>query len=83
MRMLLALLGDKSNLLYSKGNKRANVLAVRGGTATIFRPARTSATAVAIDTETMGLAVGRDRLCVVQLSRGDGDAHVVRRRRPA
>ena len=34
--------------------------------------------AVAIDTETMGLALGRDRLCVVQLSRGDGDADVVR-----
>ncbi len=33
---------------------------------------------VAIDTETMGLAVGRDRLCVVQLSRGDGSAEVVR-----
>ena len=30
--------------------------------------------AVAIDTETMGLAVGRDRLCVVQLSCGDGKA---------
>ena len=33
--------------------------------------------AVAIDTETLGLAVGRDRLCVVQLSRGDGDADIV------
>jgi ribonuclease D len=33
--------------------------------------------AVAIDTETLGLSVGRDRLCVVQLSRGDGDAEVV------
>ena len=33
--------------------------------------------AVAIDTETLGLAVGRDRLCVVQLSRGDGDAELV------
>jgi ribonuclease D len=33
--------------------------------------------AVAIDTETLGLEVGRDRLCVVQLSRGDGDAEVV------
>jgi ribonuclease D len=33
--------------------------------------------AVAIDTETMGLEVGRDRLCLVQLSRGDGDADVV------
>jgi ribonuclease D len=33
---------------------------------------------VAIDTETMGLAIGRDRLCVVQLGRGDGSAEVVR-----
>ena len=34
--------------------------------------------AVAIDTETMGLHPHRDRLCVVQLSRGDGSAEVVR-----
>lgn len=33
---------------------------------------------VAIDTETMGLNPHRDRLCVVQLSRGDGTADVVR-----
>ena len=33
--------------------------------------------AVAIDTETMGLDPGRDRLCVVQLSPGDGSADVV------
>ncbi len=32
---------------------------------------------VAIDSETMGLIPSRDRLCVVQLSGGDGDAHVV------
>ncbi|MEM6371412.1 MAG: ribonuclease D [Pseudomonadota bacterium] len=32
---------------------------------------------VAIDCETMGLHPHRDRLCVVQLSGGDGDAHVV------
>jgi ribonuclease D len=32
---------------------------------------------VAIDTETMGLATGRDRLCLVQLSAGDGSAHLV------
>ena len=32
---------------------------------------------VAIDTETMGLNPHRDRLCAVQLSAGDGDAHVV------
>jgi len=33
--------------------------------------------AVAIDTETMGLDLHRDRLCVVQLSPGDGSADVV------
>ena len=33
--------------------------------------------AVAIDTETMGLDLNRDRLCVVQLSPGDGTADVV------
>lgn len=32
---------------------------------------------VAIDSETMGLNPHRDRLCVVQLSAGDGDAHLV------
>lgn len=32
---------------------------------------------VAIDTETMGLNTARDRLCVVQLSSGDGNAHLV------
>jgi ribonuclease D len=32
---------------------------------------------VAIDTETMGLNLGRDRLCLVQLSPGDGSADVV------
>jgi ribonuclease D len=33
--------------------------------------------AVAIDSETMGLNPHRDRLCVVQLSAGDGTAHLV------
>jgi ribonuclease D len=33
--------------------------------------------AVAVDTETMGLDVRRDRLCVVQLSPGDGSADVI------
>ena len=32
---------------------------------------------VAIDCETMGLLPGRDRLCLVQLSSGDGHAHLV------
>jgi len=37
---------------------------------------------VAIDTETMGLNPFRDALCVVQLSDGKGDAHVIRLKRP-
>ena len=32
---------------------------------------------IAIDTETLGLNPHRDRLCVVQISRGDGEADVV------
>jgi ribonuclease D len=32
---------------------------------------------IAVDTETLGLNPHRDRLCVVQISRGDGDADVV------
>ena len=32
---------------------------------------------VAIDTETRGLNLNRDRLCLVQLSNGNGDAHLV------
>ena len=32
---------------------------------------------VAVDTETQGLDLGRDRLCVVQLSEGDGVCHLV------
>ena len=33
---------------------------------------------VAVDTETMGLRLGRDRLCLVQISDGRGDEHLVR-----
>ena len=33
---------------------------------------------VAVDTETMGLQLGRDRLCLVQISDGRGDEHLVR-----
>ena len=32
---------------------------------------------IAIDTETMGLNLHRDRLCLIQLSSGDGNAHLV------
>jgi ribonuclease D len=39
--------------------------------------------AVAVDSETMGLRFGRDDLCVVQLSDGRGDAHLVQLNRPA
>jgi ribonuclease D len=37
----------------------------------------TFGSSVAVDTETMGLNPHRDRLCVVQLSAGDGTAHLV------
>ena len=37
---------------------------------------------VAIDTETLGLNPHRDRLCLVQLSGGDGDAHLVKIAKP-
>lgn len=33
---------------------------------------------IAVDTETMGLVTGRDRLCLVQISDGEGDEHLVR-----
>ena len=36
---------------------------------------------IAVDTEAMGLYPGRDRLCLVQLSDGKGDEHLVRFRR--
>ena len=32
---------------------------------------------IAIDTETMGINLQRDRLCLIQLSNGDGNAHLV------
>src|SRR5690242_9560431 len=37
--------------------------------------------AIAVDTEAMGLVPGRDRLCLVQLSNGKGDEHLVRFKR--
>ncbi len=33
---------------------------------------------IAIDTETTGLNLKRDRLCLIQISSGDGDVHLVR-----
>ena len=38
---------------------------------------------IAVDTETMGLRVGRDRLCLLQLSPGDGSCHLVQFTDPA
>jgi ribonuclease D len=38
----------------------------------------TGTSALAVDTETMGLITPRDRLCVVQISDGTGDEHLVR-----
>jgi ribonuclease D len=34
-------------------------------------------TSVAVDSETLGLQIPRDKLCLVQLSAGDGNAHIV------
>jgi ribonuclease D len=36
---------------------------------------------VAVDTETQGLSLVRDKLCLVQLSAGNGDAHIVQMNR--
>ncbi|MBV8593753.1 MAG: ribonuclease D, partial [Caulobacteraceae bacterium] len=41
------------------------------------------AKSVAVDSETMGLRLGRDPLCVVQLRAEEGEAHLVRLDRPA
>src|SRR5580700_3446945 len=49
----------------------------RGDLPDISRYLSAPSRAVAIDTETMGLDLQRDRLCVVQLSPGDGSADVV------
>lgn len=38
---------------------------------------------IAVDTETQGLSLVRDRVCLVQLSSGDGDAHIVQLNRDA
>jgi ribonuclease D len=40
-------------------------------------PGRQWGSAVAIDTETLGLNPYRDRLCLVQLSKGDGNAELI------
>lgn len=45
----------------------------RGDLPADYRPG----SAIAVDTETLGLNPLRDRLCVVQISRGDGDAEIV------
>jgi len=41
------------------------------------------AASIAVDSETMGLRLGRDPLCVVQLQARDGEPHVVQLARPA
>jgi ribonuclease D len=55
----------------------------RGDLPDISRYLKAVSGAVAIDTETMGLDLNRDRLCVVQLSAGDGSADVVQIASPA
>ena len=59
---------DVTNFLH-RGDLPAGVLA--------------DAASVAVDSETLGLRLGRDPLCVVQLSDGGGDAHLVQLDRTA
>ncbi|MDE2007148.1 MAG: ribonuclease D [Rhodospirillales bacterium] len=60
---------------------------IPGGTLHLHRddlpPGLSLGPAVAVDTETMGLNPHRDRLCLVQLSAGDGTAHLVQLRPPS
>src|ERR1700728_3404765 len=49
----------------------------RGDLPDLSRYLSANSRAVAIDTETMGLDLQRDRLCVVQLSPGDGSADIM------
>ncbi len=51
----------------------ANIRLSRGD----LSPEFTHSGSVAIDTETLGLNIHRDRLCVVQISAGDGNAEVI------
>ncbi|WP_379553320.1 ribonuclease D [Qipengyuania sp. DGS5-3] len=44
----------------------------------VFGPNGEGSGDLAVDTETMGLITPRDRLCVVQISDGNGDEHLVR-----
>ena len=37
----------------------------------------TFSNSIAVDTETTGLKINRDRLCLLQLSNGNGDSHIV------
>ena len=45
----------------------------RGDLPADFEPGRS----IAIDTETLGLKPARDKLCLVQISNGDGNAHLI------
>ena len=55
----------------------ANTIRLHEGDISVEDAARYKG-AIAIDTETLGLIPRRDRLCLVQLSPGDGTADVIR-----
>ena len=63
------------------------VIFTPAGKLTLYRddlpPGLSLGPVVAVDTETMGLNPHRDRLCLVQLSAGDGQAHLVQLRPPS
>src|SRR4029079_14803045 len=57
--------------------KENNFMTIRQHRGDLPNLSRYTGSAVAVDTEAMGLDARRDRLCVVQLSPGDGSADVV------
>src|SRR5207247_5532533 len=73
--------GSSSLLLGTTPDRRHRGTSLRGMTHKLYhddlREGVGFGSVVAIDTEAMGLNPHRDRLCLVQLSAGDGDAHLV------
>jgi ribonuclease D len=70
------LCGLGGSLVYSESTEVSNIMTVRLHRGDLPDLSRYT-DSVAIDTETMGLHPHRDRLCVVQMSNGDGSADVV------
>ena len=64
---------ERSRARCPRGHHALTIRFHRGDLPSAYEPGAS----IAIDTETLGLNPHRDRLCVVQVSRGDGNADVV------